>query len=206
MNAQPTSEPNSEINQLKHDLRQYVAAGVLLTQLPGDEFLDEAVRERLQRLLGLFRGLGELTTPTVSSSHRGWIIDLVQLVDECVTFVRSTHTVPLDVRADGPAEVYGDPVMLKRAVTNVLDNATRAAGHSGRVTVRVHTLPGESLVEVSDNGAGFGQMSSVTGQGLSIVDKALRACHGRLEITSGPGPGTTVRMTIPVQRDAQVIS
>jgi chemotaxis protein histidine kinase CheA len=30
-----------------------------------------------------------------------------------------------------------------------------------------------------------------------VVAAAVDACHGRLEIASGPGRGTTVRLTLP---------
>jgi signal transduction histidine kinase len=197
-----TRSDDRDLVQLRHDLRQYVAAGVLLTRLPGDELLDEGTQQRLERLRSLFLGMHELTAAPTVPTGAAWTLDLVQLVDECVSFVRMTHKVPLDLHSDGPATAYGDPVLLRRAVTNVLDNATRAAGESGHVKVRVDSLPGESLVEIADDGEGFGQIPTVTGEGLSIVDKALRACHGRLEISSGPGPGTTVRMLIPVQGGA----
>jgi hypothetical protein len=32
---------------------------------------------------------------------------------------------------------------------------------------------------------------------MSVVGTMLQECHGRLEITSGPESGTTVRMLIP---------
>jgi signal transduction histidine kinase len=151
----------------------------------------------------------ELTATPVAPaepSARGCTVDLVELVDECVSYVRMTHDVPLHVSADGPVEALVDPVMLRRAVNNVLDNATRAAGATGRVRVRVDRLRTQAIVEVTDDGDGFGRIPSISGQGMSVVDQALRACHGRLEISSGPGPGTTVRLLIPSQGNGREAS
>lgn len=189
-----------ELVTLRHDLRQYVAAGILLTQLPGDESLPPELGQRLERINQLFSRMRDLTAPPdpeATPARPAWVVDLVELVDECVSFARITHEVPLHLLGEGHIEAAADPVMLRRAVNNVLDNATRAAGDSGQVRVRVNSLPGEALVEVSDDGLGFGRIPSVSGQGMSIVDEALRSCHGRLEITSGPGPGTTVRLIVP---------
>lgn len=188
-----------ELVQLRHDLRQYVAAGMLLTQLPGDEDLDPVVAVRLRRIGELFRQMQELTAapPPAQSEPPTWVIDLVALVDECVAFTQLRHDVPVVVTVDEHVEVVVDPVMLRRAVNNVLDNATRAAGDGGKVRVGVRQADGGAVVEVTDDGDGFGRIPSVSGQGMSIVDAALRACHGRLEISSGPGPGTTVRLLIP---------
>jgi signal transduction histidine kinase len=188
--------------RLRHDMRQYVAAGVLLSLQPGDEHLDPEIRARLRHINQLFARMRELTeTPPAESerSRRTPRVDLVELVDECVSVARLTHAVPLDVSGDVQVEASVDPVMLRRAVNNVLDNATRAAGESGQVRVGVHRMPGQAVVEVTDDGNGFGRIPSVSGHGMSVVDQALRACHGRLEIFSGPGPGTTVRLLIPAQ-------
>jgi len=54
-------------------------------------------------------------------------------------------------------------------------------------------------VEVTDDGHGFGQIESGSGHGLSIVSAAVRASNGRLEISSGPGPGTRVRIVMPTR-------
>ena len=201
-------QPSRELIQLRHDLRQYVAAGLLLTQLPDDELLDPGVRIRLQRINQLLERMRELTAPVAPAepSARGCTVDLVELVDECVSYARMTHDVPLYVSADGPVEALVDPVMLRRAVNNVLDNATRAAGTTGRVRVRVDRLHTRAIVEVTDDGDGFGRIPSISGQGMSVVDQALRACHGRLEISSGPGPGTTVRLLIPSQSNGREAS
>jgi signal transduction histidine kinase len=197
------------LSQLRHDLRQYVAAGILLTLQPGDDQLEPALRSRLRRINQLFSRMRELTeTPPAEpeAPDRTPPVDLVELVDECVSVTRLRHDVPLDVTGDGHVEATVDPVMIRRAVSNVLDNATRAAGESGQVHVGVHRLRGQAVVEVTDDGNGFGRIPSVSGHGMSIVDQALRSCHGRLEISSGPGPGTTVRMLIPAQPDASELS
>jgi signal transduction histidine kinase len=194
-----------ELMQLRHDLRQYVAAGLLLTQVPDGELLEPAVRLRLERLDQIFSRMRELTAASVSAAEQPppvWV-DLVELVDECVSYARIAHGVPLAVDADGPIEAVADPVMLRRAVNNVLDNASRAAGASGHVRVRVDRRRSQAIVEISDDGDGFGRIPSLSGQGMSIVDQALRACHGRLEISSGPGPGTTVRLLIPALVDGR---
>jgi signal transduction histidine kinase len=186
-----------------HDLRQYVAAGLLISQMPGDEYLDSALQERLETIRQLFRHTLDLIAAQVGDPPRGsdWHIDLAELVDDCVKVLELTHDVSVKVDRAGAVPAYADPVMIRRAVTNVLDNASRAVGSGGSVSVRVEAGPsGEARVEVEDDGLGFGRIPSVNGHGLSIVDMAMRECRGRMEISSGPGPGTTVRLHVPSSR------
>ena len=201
-NASSTPDERALV-RLVHDVRQCVAAGILLSGSPGADGAGAEESERLSRIHDLFLHMDELTARPRIQARQEWVTDLVQLVDDCVSFARMTHDVPFDVDSGHSVEASCDPVLLRRAVTNVLDNATRAAGESGRVHVSVQRLPGEGLVEISDEGSGFGRIPSLSGQGMSIVDQALRSCRGSLEIISGPGPGTTVRMRIPSARTAE---
>jgi len=50
---------------------------------------------------------------------------------------------------------------------------------------------------IKDDGAGFEQSGSASGQGLSNMRARAAECGGRTEIVSQPGGGTRVRMTIP---------
>jgi len=196
------SGPQSDTTRLCHDLRQYVAAGLLAADMPGDDCLDEAVRRRLDTLRGLFAGMQELIAGQLGELRPVTWVDLVDLVAACVPVVELSHAVTVQVHGHGPVQTQGDPVLVRRALSNVLDNAARASGPGGAVQVTVHAQGGLSVVQVEDEGLGFGHVIPGTGQGMSIVDMALRACHGRLEIASGPGAGTTVRLLFPGQDGA----
>lgn len=189
---------DDDIVRFCHDLRQYVAAGLLLSQMPGDELLADEPNSRLQMIRQLFEHMRELITAEVGEPGlQQWVLDLGGLVTECVEVVKLTHKVCLVTQLSGPTQAYGDVALIRRAVTNVLDNAARAAGPDGSVVVCVGAHDGMSFVEVTDDGLGFGHVQSGSGQGMAVVDAALRACRGRLEIASGPDPGTTVRLLIP---------
>jgi signal transduction histidine kinase len=194
-------EQASRMARLCHDLRQYVAAGMLLSHVPDDTELDESDRRRLHLINQQFASIAELiASESEAMRPRGRVLDLVKLIDECVEVVRLTHGVSVMIEATTRVTTYGDPALLRRAISNLLDNASRAAGPGGTVTVRAGGTKIETWLEVSDDGAGFGQIPAGTGQGLQIVAAAARASHGRLEIHSGPGPGTTVRLRLPSGR------
>lgn len=181
-----------------HDLRQYISAGLLLSQMPGDENLDEGVRHRFEMIHQQFRGAADLVASAVGAPEpRPWRVDLVDLVVDCVDLVQLVNSVSIETDLPDHAITYGDPLLLKRAVSNLLENACRAVLTHGKVVVRVEDHGSEMWVEVADTGRGFGQIPSGTGHGLSIVNAALRASTGRLQISSGPGLGTTVRLAFP---------
>jgi signal transduction histidine kinase len=82
-------------------------------------------------------------------------------------------------------------------LSNVVDNAARAAGPGGRVTVAIRQ-DGTPLVDVTDDGPGFGLGPKGTASlGLGVVRSLLEACGGSLAVGSPPGGGTTVQVTLP---------
>jgi signal transduction histidine kinase len=188
-----------QMMRLCHDLRQYVAAGLLLSEPRAGQ---EAGQTRMTLIHQQFTAIAELLTAEFDRGQDTGAVNLARLVTECADVVRLTHRGRITVARSSHVLVDGEQALLRRAVGNMLDNACRAAGPSGSVTVRVGVDADEAKVEVVDDGAGFGGIPSGTGHGLQVVAAAVRACKGRLEISSGPGVGTTVRLCVPALRRA----
>ncbi|GKT24343.1 ATP-binding protein [Acidovorax sp. SUPP3334] len=126
----------------------------------------------------------------------------------------------------GPLVVNADADRLRQALMIALDNAVRYSQRGG--TVRIGCQPGpndEAQVLVSDEGIGIapeelpevfqrfvrGQRARAhradgTGIGLSIAQSIVQAHHGRIEIDSQPGVGTTVLIAVPLARSTDNLS
>ncbi|WP_020385077.1 sensor histidine kinase [Kribbella catacumbae] len=193
----PAGGPD-QLMRLCHDLRQYVAAGLLLSEpRTGQE-----AQTRMALIHQQFTAIAEMLAAEFDRVDSMGPINLARLVTECADMVRLTHRGQITVMGSKQVLVDGEQALLRRAVGNMLDNACRAAGPSGTVTVKVGVDAHEAKIEVVDDGAGFGGISAGTGHGLQVIAAAVRACRGRLEISSGPGVGTTVRLCVPALRRA----
>ena len=77
-------------------------------------------------------------------------------------------------------------MLLWRVLTNVVDNAARAAGPAGRVEITVGRLaepPPRAVLEVLDNGPGFGHgPPGAASLGLGVVTTLLDSCGGSMEV------------------------
>ena len=86
------------------------------------------------------------------------------------------------------------PVLLRRTVSNVLDNAVRAAGPDGTVSVEIQQHDDAVMLAVEDDGPGFGEIPSGAGLGLSAVARNVIKHGGRMEYGCGQRGGVRVSL------------
>jgi len=104
--------------------------------------------------------------------------------------------ISLEVSEGFPSMPLGETgTQMLRIIQEALTNARR---HSGARRILVNLTPaGRDLVlEISDDGQGFGQ-SIASGVGLSSMRERAAAIDGELEIESEVGRGTKVRLRVP---------
>src|SRR5260370_40129177 len=92
------------------------------------------------------------------------------------------------------AEVRGEVfLILKESINNM-------GRHSGCTEVDIDfEVSGDWLMlRLSDNGAGFDPGRSADGAGLASMAARAGKMSGQLEVSSGPGHGTTVTLSIPL--------
>jgi two-component system, OmpR family, sensor histidine kinase TctE len=111
--------------------------------------------------------------------------------------------------------VPGDPVSLREAMRNLMDNAIRHAGTAPlvRIALAPAELGGQPALDlrIEDNGPGiaaadrararerFASLGSRggSGLGLAIVDAAVAAHGGRLDLDVSPEGGLSARLLLP---------
>jgi signal transduction histidine kinase len=81
-----------------------------------------------------------------------------------------------------------------------IQNATKHAGPTARVTATLARRRGTIDLTISDDGIGISPEAARTGIGIQGMRDRIEAVGGRLEISSEPGQGTHLRGTIPADR------
>jgi signal transduction histidine kinase/CheY-like chemotaxis protein len=110
---------------------------------------------------------------------------------------------------------FADAGRVRQIVANLLTNAHQYTGDGGRIHIGVESDRAWVQIVVADSGPGMTQeeterifdrfyrlpdasrTSTGTGLGLSIVKSLVDLHHGRIEVDSEPGRGTTFRVLIP---------
>jgi two-component system sensor histidine kinase MprB len=167
------------------------------------------VRGQIAEMTTLIGDLVELarddpSTPAVEP------VELAAVVGQAVARVRRrTTTVEFVVHTE-PWWVTGDPAALERAITNLLDNATKWSPEGGHVTVELS----EGTVMVADQGQGITAQDLPhvfdrfyrspdsrgmpgSGLGLSIVKAVADRHGGHVRAGSGPDGGGAFWFHVP---------
>ncbi|MBO8172276.1 MAG: PAS domain S-box protein [Bacillaceae bacterium] len=141
--------------------------------------------------------------------------DMKVLIEEVVTLFQS-HAVLNNVQIISRIEpglpgVYCEKNQLKQVLINLLKNALESMPDGGKVSIDASVRGDELRVRITDEGVGikkehlprlgepfYSTKADGTGLGLMISQKIIEDHHGRIEISSEEGKGTTVDVVLPL--------
>jgi len=116
----------------------------------------------------------------------------------------------ITLACEGGARIVADPMLLRRALSNLVSNAVRYTPPGGRITLEAQGSPdGGPILSVVDSGVGIApehlpklgdrfyrvdparsESAAGAGLGLAIVKSIMSLHGGQLVIESTPGKGT----------------
>jgi signal transduction histidine kinase len=156
-----------------------------------------AIAELTRSMQGEIRSL-------IFELHRDPVHDgLVAALARHASGLRSSDGLTIDVQGPGPRLALSDLVEIQLFAIGreALANAQKHAGATA-ARVRVEAQCGQVVLEVRDNGRGFNPAAGHPGHfGLDSMRSRAAEIGGRLTITSEPGSGTLVRVSVAADTD-----
>ncbi|GLY77110.1 ATP-binding protein [Actinoallomurus iriomotensis] len=201
--APPADDPVLRRRRIRHDIRHELGTIIMLASAVSvADDVGPASRDRVEALLGetrwldhLLRRLDEDDDGPPADPPRPERVRVDELVGEIVAGVRLAAIRQVGYVAS-PAWAHIDPLALWRAVRNILDNACRIAAE--RVDVSVVSEDGWTVVQVDDDGPGFGGgAGGLASLGLGIVHDLVTGYGGGLEVRRCELGGARVRILLP---------
>jgi two-component system NtrC family sensor kinase len=196
-------------------LRERIELDFLKEDIP---MLMRESQEGLARVGKIVRDLKDFSH--VDANPRWKPANLTQCIDSTLNVVNNEVRYKADIVRE-----YGDlPEVsciaseINQVIMNLVVNAAHAIGEErGRITIRTGTEGAEVWIEVSDNGCGIPPESLArifdpfyttkpvgkgTGLGLSLSYGIVQKHHGRIEVRTAVGAGTTFRVRLPIEQHA----
>lgn len=196
---------------ISHDLRTPLARVRLAAELGADESLRSGLVADVEQMDAVIRQF--LDYARLDENEAAVLSDLPALVRETAKpFAAQAGSLALDLPPLPPLAVR--PLLLKRALANLLDNAVKYGG--GEIGIQLSQDGNRIVLTVADHGAGipaaqreavkrpFVRLESArsdttgSGLGLAIVERAARLHGGELHLEDRAGGGLSARLVLPI--------
>lgn len=178
----------------------------------------EMSTSRLQRMVEDVLQLAKLEE--MSGLQRQELVELQTLARACAkdfAMIAADRKQTLDISVDEeiPPPVFGDPLLLRRVMDNLVYNAVEHTPSGGRIAIGVRRENGSVLVEVSDSGPGIPPEARETvfvkffqkdvkrhvgnvGLGLALCDKVVNRHGGLIGVGDAVPHGARFYFKIPI--------
>ncbi len=175
-------------------------------------------RDGLERIKKIVLDLKDFSR---SSTDETWQwADLTKCLESTLAIVRNELKYKCEVirEFDTLPRIYCLPSQIEQVFVNLLVNAAQSIETHGTITIRTGQEQGKVWVEIADTGAGIPPdilphifdpffttkpVGSGTGLGLPVSYGIIERHHGRIEVHSEAGKGSTFHVTLPVQPDIE---
>lgn len=184
-----------------------------------DEVADQV--DRMGSMINDMLTLSRLESLSEFTMHRVNLNDVVsEIAQDRLTLAASKN---IDMRAKlaaQPLSVMADRDDLGRAIGNLIDNAIHYTPTGGRIEIESQSEGAQAIFQVHDTGIGIAKddLANIferfyrgengrdadpggTGLGLAIVRRVVETHHGRIEVASSLGVGTTFRISLPLAQN-----
>lgn len=147
-------------------------------------------------------------------------VSLAELATEVVHYLKP-EAIPKGIRLERQGmevEVRGNPLLLRRLIVNLLENAIAYSPAGTSITLSTEPVGPRAVLIVADQGIGIApedlphifqrfwranparsHREGGSGLGLSIVQEIVRLHQGNIQVTSKLNVGTTIRVDLPLQ-------
>jgi PAS domain S-box-containing protein len=201
---------------IAHELRNPMAviAGYLaLVSKKSAAPEQKIIRDVVTEINGMNRIIDDLLTFARPASLNRVRINIRELIEGCVANVLQAKGGDARTRTvlDLPElDVSLDEVLMRQALTNLVQNAVEAMPEGGTLTIRGMSTGRELSLTITDTGCGiprdafkkiflpfFTTKDTGVGLGLALVHKIVLSHGGRIDVQSNEERGTTFRVILP---------
>jgi heavy metal sensor kinase len=216
-----TADASHELRTPLAVIRGIGEAGLVETR-SADEYKEAigSMLEEIDRLTTLVDTLLRLSHGDAGSVHlTRESLDLGQLVREVaasLSVLAEERRQVISIQEEDRVAVCVDRLVLREAITNVLDNAIKYSPVGTAIVVAVRAAANEALVEVADQGPGIApeyrerifdrffrvdaarsREAGGTGLGLAIAKWAVEINRGAIRVDAGADRGSVFRISLP---------
>ncbi|RXK62613.1 PAS domain S-box protein [Lacibacter luteus] len=186
-------ELHDNINQLLSVVKLYL--GLIKTEKTYNE---EIIEKSYTHLIEAMNDIRKLSHSLVAPSlgHDG----LKEAIEDLMESVQQPHNLQINLSIDEDYDALqvdkNKELMLYRIIQEQLNNIIKYA-QANSIGISLKQQGSNLHLTITDNGIGFDTAQSVNGIGLKNINSRVNFYSGKMDITSAPGYGCTLEVSIP---------
>ncbi len=162
--------------------------------------------EELKHLVNEFSAFARLPALKLRTEN------LSKVIYEVIDLYRDGHpNVSFEIESDDHFYFSFDREQMKRVFLNLFDNAIRAMGDSGKITIKISKNNGFAKIEVADSGPGippeirprlfepYFSYQGGSGLGLAIVNSIIQEHRGKIYVEENIPQGAKFIIELPIE-------
>lgn len=201
-----------------HDLKNLASMlsltmGNLPAHFDNPEFRNDALRVISQSVTQMNDMCSRLSLLTKKLELQRVEVDLNELVASTLSGINGSVKSSMVKKFQTLPKCAVDPDQIQKVIVNLILNANEAVDQNGIIRIETDRMEECVVLSVSDNGCGipkqflerslFHPFQTTKSRGLGIglfhTKKIVEAHHGKIEVESEEGVGTTFRVILPIR-------
>lgn len=189
----------SSLRELCHDLVEPAATIRWLVRAAEAES-GEGLRDRLAAIAAAAGQIAAICDDILDPPRCRPRVRLDQVAAEVVASARARYAGVIDIVSQ-PVTASIRTGDIIRILCNILANACRAAGPTGRITVEVNEVDGQARLTIADSGHGLagGAVGGRAGLGFEIIGALALKYDGTVHLGVSDLGGLAVTVRVPAQ-------
>lgn len=221
---------NDFINQFSHEFKTPIMAINGFSNLLLEKELDRSEQAvYLNIIASESKRLGNLSTNTLLlaklesqqliTNKEAFYLD-EQLKQVLILLEPQWSKKSLEINCDlFELQFWGNKDIMKQLWINLINNAIKFSNKNSEIKITLDVTKNNYVVCIGDRGEGISSeelplifdkyykgtsTSSADGLGLTIVKKIIELCNGEIEFTSNIDVGTTIKVSLPINKNSLV--
>lgn len=203
----PLQAITSEIYLARENISQSPYKEIVAPALESIEFIEE----QTDYISKIVSDLQDYARPLKPEFHE---VDVAKVIANIFQTIKVPNNITLKIDIKGLPKIETDPTLIRRALTNLVNNGIQAMPDGGTLKIHAEKTEKEAIFTVQDTGMGIPEdvkprlftplvttKAKGQGLGLAVVKRLTEALGGSITFQSELGKGTKFTVVLPLKKE-----
>ena len=200
----PLQAITSDLYLLKEELKEVDQKKIKLAMQESIESMEENVFY-IDKIVSDLQDYTRILKPQIEE------VNVKEIINSIFIARNYGETIKIQIIVPDDLVLHTDATYLRRALSNLINNAVQAMPNGGMLIIQAYTDRGRAIISVKDTGSGISEETKANlftplfttkakgqGLGLAVVKRLTEALNGQVTVESEEGKGANFTIELPL--------